>query len=299
MSETSSTGSTTRDVEFTSDGITLRGWLRLPTGDGPHPLVILAHGLGGIKEMTNIPDVADAVLGAGMAAMAFDYRNFGDSDGLPREDVDHCGQIEDWQNAITFARTLPEIDDDRIGIWGTSLGGRNVLAVAALDHRIAAVVSQVPLIKLSPELAVFMTGSRDLDDYHKSLEEDRRNRVLGKAPRYVTWDPEAGPSDSDDQVASFSEECLRKWKRRHTFRAIAPNLANDVIPLMKQISPTPLLMILAEGDVLPGQRQAYEEALEPKSLLLHEGHHYSVYTTWNEQAVTRARDWFAAHLTSN
>ena len=113
-----------RNVEFTSGTVVVRGWLRLPSGAGPHPLVILAHGMGGLKEWT-IPDVATALVEAGIAALAFDYRNFGDSDGSPREEVDHCGQIEDWRSAISFATTLAQIDAARIGIWGTSLGGRD------------------------------------------------------------------------------------------------------------------------------------------------------------------------------
>ena len=69
---------TSRDIEFTADGHALRGWLRLPVGTAPHSLVILGHGLGGLKEWT-IPDVADALVQDGSAAMAFDYRNWGDS----------------------------------------------------------------------------------------------------------------------------------------------------------------------------------------------------------------------------
>jgi uncharacterized protein len=41
-----------RAVEFLSDGIKLRGVVRLPNGDGPHPFVVLGHGLGGLKEWT-------------------------------------------------------------------------------------------------------------------------------------------------------------------------------------------------------------------------------------------------------
>jgi len=102
-----------------------------------------AHGLGSLKEWT-IPEVADVLNAAGIAAMAFDYRNFGDSDGQPREEVDHAGQIDDWRSALTFAITLPEIDPERIGLWGTNLGGRNVLAAGALDHRVRCICSQVP-----------------------------------------------------------------------------------------------------------------------------------------------------------
>ena len=176
-----------RDVAFSSDGLVLRGWLRLPCGDGPHPLVILAHGLGGLKEWT-IPDVANALIDVGIAAMAFDYRNFGDSDGLPREEVAHLGRIEDWQSAISYGTTLSVIDRERIGIWGTSLGGRDVLAVAAIDRRVRCVVSQVPLIRWNPSFAAWAAGfGTDLERYYKELADDRRNRILGREPRYLRF----------------------------------------------------------------------------------------------------------------
>lgn len=121
-----------RDIQYNVRDVTVRGWLQLPEGPGPHPVVILAHGFGGVKEWT-IPELADTLVGVGIAAIAFDYRNFGDSDGCPREEVDHCGQIDDFLCAIAYASTVPELDPARIGLWGTSLGGRNVLAAAAID----------------------------------------------------------------------------------------------------------------------------------------------------------------------
>lgn len=92
-----------RDVEFVADGVTIRGRFRVPGTAGPHPLVILAHGLGGLKEW-RIPEVAAALVDAGIAALWFDYRNWGDSEGRPREEISHCGRIEDWRSAISYAR---------------------------------------------------------------------------------------------------------------------------------------------------------------------------------------------------
>lgn len=196
MTEIHQSASGRRNIEFDSGGILLRGWLQIPDDVGPYPLVILAHGMGGLKEW-EIPAYADAFVAAGIAAMTFDYRNFGDSDGTPREEVDHCGQIEDFQNAITAATILPEIDHARIGLWGTSLGGRNVLAVAALDHRLKCVLAQVPGI--FPEGLWLQQGASacsggNVDQFYRDLADDRRERALGKEPRYMVYqpDPDAG-----------------------------------------------------------------------------------------------------------
>lgn len=294
------------EIEFQSGGLMVRGWLRVPDGAGPHPLVILAHGLGGLKEW-DIPAVADALFGAGIAALAFDYRNFGDSDGTPREEVDHCGQIEDFQNALTFASTRPEIDAERIGLWGTSLGGRNVLVVAALDQRVRCVFSQVPAtmsIRRWRGYGAFLVSGGDVAQYNRDLAEDRRERAMGKPPRYVSMEP--GPDDVvHDRLLAFSEEELRNYKGRLTLRSFEPTVANETLHLMKLISPKPLRMVVTEQDILyADQIEAFDAALEPKSLIVLPGHHYAVYaqgkdrdTIGLDKAIDAARTWFVEHLT--
>jgi uncharacterized protein len=286
------------DVEFGFGGPTLRGRLLIPGTAGPHPLVILAHGLGGLKEWT-IPDVAGVLVEAGIAALSFDYRNFGDSDGLPREEVDHAGQIDDWRDAITFATTLPEIDGERIGIWGTSLGGRNVLAVAALDRRVKCVYAQVPVIAADPALtALTFTGS-DVEQFYRVLADDRRERALGKDPQYIPFDT-APDSQHGGYWATFGEQERRNWNPRVTLRSFEPALGADIRHLMKRISPTPLRMVVADQDTLSptaDQLEAFAQALEPKSLVLVHGHHYSVYTVWKDKTIAAAREWFVEHLT--
>ena len=286
-----------RDVEFPADGLVLRGWLRLPNGEGPHPLVILAHGLGGLKEWT-IPDVANALTDVGIAAMAFDYRNFGDSDGLPREEVDHCGRIEDWQSAISYGTTLSEIDQERIGIWGTSLGGRDVLAVAAIDRRVRCVVSQVPLIRWNPLFAALLAHfGTDLKRYYKELADDRHNRVLGKEPRYISFEnPDGDDYGNGEYQATWGDEERRNYKGRVTLQTYQPTVLIDVTPLMPLIAPTPLRMLVADRDVLTGQWEAFEAASEPKSFVELKGHHYSLYTTAKEDAIASAREWFVEYL---
>ncbi|HEX5308054.1 MAG TPA: alpha/beta fold hydrolase [Solirubrobacteraceae bacterium] len=84
---------------------------------------------------------------AGIAALLFDHRGFGDSAGEP--DLFHPRrQLEDWAAAIAFARSLAGVDPDRVATLGSSMGAGNALAAAAVavDRGIAAVVSQVPFL---------------------------------------------------------------------------------------------------------------------------------------------------------
>ena len=106
----------------------------MPEGDGPFPIVVMAGGWCYVKELVQ-PEYAKVFAGAGIAALVFDYRNFGDSDGDIRQHLDPWAQIEDYRNAISYAETLPGIRRDRIGIWGISYSGGHVLVVGATDPR--------------------------------------------------------------------------------------------------------------------------------------------------------------------
>ena len=136
-----------KDIEFkTQDGVTLRGWHYLPdTRVGRCPTIVMAHGYSAVKEMY-LDRFAETFAAAGLAAIVFDNRNFGASDGTPRQEIDPHQQVSDYRDAITYAETLAETDASRIGIWGSSYSGGHVLVVAAIDRRVKCVVSQVPLI---------------------------------------------------------------------------------------------------------------------------------------------------------
>ncbi len=116
-----------------------------PRRAGPHPFVVLAHGFGGVRG-ARLDAFAERFAAAGLAALVFDYRHFGDSGGEPRQLLDIKLQLDDWRNAVEFARSLPDVDAERVAIWGTSFSGGHVATIAAEDHRIAAVVSQGPFL---------------------------------------------------------------------------------------------------------------------------------------------------------
>jgi uncharacterized protein len=115
--------------------------VRRPDTEASVPVIILCHGFCGIQELL-LPGFAEAFVGAGYAAVTFDYRGFGASGGEPGRLVPAM-QIEDIHTVTGFARALPGVDASRVGLWGTSLGGGHVLAAAASDPSIKAVVSQL------------------------------------------------------------------------------------------------------------------------------------------------------------
>jgi dienelactone hydrolase len=131
------------DVQFTSGADPISAWLYRPAGRGDVPLLVMAHGLGAVRTM-RLDAYADRFAAAGYACLVFDYRNFGDSAGEPRQLLDVAMQLQDWVAAIGCAHTLTGVDHNRIGLWGTSFSGGHVIATAARVPGVAAVIAQCP-----------------------------------------------------------------------------------------------------------------------------------------------------------
>jgi dienelactone hydrolase len=174
-----------KDISFkTDDGLTLRGWHYLPDGrSGKVPTIVMAHGFSAVKEMY-LDRFAEAFAAAGLAAIVFDNRNFGASDGEPRQEIDPWKQVRDYRDAITYAQGLPEADPDRIGIWGSSYSGGHVIVVGAIDRRVKCVVAQVPLAS-GHENARRLVRADYLAGLHAAFDEDRRSRMKGSAPAMI------------------------------------------------------------------------------------------------------------------
>src|SRR5215470_13249641 len=133
-----------RTVNFFSEGTRMEGDLFLPSDLKPterRPVIVLCHGFTGIRSLI-LGDYAKAFAAGGFVALTFDYRGYGGSEGTRRRLIP-LEQIDDIRNAISFVESLPEVDSNRIGLWGTSFGGANAPYAAALDTRIKAVVGQV------------------------------------------------------------------------------------------------------------------------------------------------------------
>jgi len=124
----------TENVEFFSDGIILRGFLRLPDQPAPgggYPALVHGPGWLGLASANNYVRWHEGLTTAGYAVLAFDYRGFGDSEG-ERGWVRPEWQLEDILNAVTYLTTRTEIDANRLGAYGMGgTGGGNALLATA------------------------------------------------------------------------------------------------------------------------------------------------------------------------
>jgi fermentation-respiration switch protein FrsA (DUF1100 family) len=294
-----------RDVEFNAEGVTLRGWFyAAETVGAPAPAVVMAHGFSAVKEMY-LDSFAEVFAAAGLNVLVFDNRNFGASDGEPRQEIDPWAQVRDYRHAITYAGTLPEVAPGRIGIWGSSYSGGHVLVVAAIDRRVKAVVSQVPLISGHDNLralvrADFIAGLRE------QFEADRLARFNGEPPVLVPvvdedpLAPSALPTaDSWQWFTETGKTRAPAWLNEVTLRSVEMFTEYEPVTYLPYISPTPLLLAVAEGDhLVPVELAiaAYEKAHQPKELVILPGGHFDAYTVGFDASSGPARDWFVRHL---
>src|SRR5215469_4080114 len=124
-------------AQWQVDGLTLVGDLRLPSPGGRAAGLVFTGPFTGVRDqVTGL--YAERLAAAGYVTLAFDHRNFGESDGQPRRHEDPQGKIADLRSAVSFLRARPEVDPARIGAIGICLGGGYALRFAAFDPRIKA-----------------------------------------------------------------------------------------------------------------------------------------------------------------
>jgi len=296
------------DVEFlTEDGIALRGWLYRPEGGTERlPLIVMAHGFSATKEMY-LDDFAEVFSQAGFLVLVYDHRNLGASDGEPRGEIDPWQQIRDYRTAITWASTREDVDETRIGIWGSSYSGGHVLVVAAQDRRVRCVVAQVPLIS-GYENSRRLVRADHLAPLRDAFNADRAARYAGEQPAMIPVaytddpnEPAALPTaDTHDFFLGPILERATTWRNEVTLRSVEMFTEYEPGDYLPRITPTPLMMVVAAEDhltVVDLSTKAFTLAHEPKQLLVLPGGHFEAYIGEAFRVSSAAqRDWFVQHL---
>lgn len=300
-----------REVSFLSGGETVRGDLLLPDGEGPFPVVVMAGGWCYVKELRQ-PQYAEDFVRRGFAALIFDYRRMGASDGSPRQHIDPWDQIEDYKNAITFAEGQPELDPTRIGIWGISYSGGHVLIVGATDPRVKAVVSNVPVID-GYHTMWRMHGTDRFRKLKAFVAEDRAKRTETGEYGYMAMS--GVPTDPDDQfsvwpdndvLAVFTELKATQAPRhehRNTVASLEKLMEYNAAPYAPRLLDKPVMMIVADDDDITmwDQEIAAFDAV-PSSrkelVVLPATDHMTLYSdvTALDYAARAAGSWFDRHL---
>jgi uncharacterized protein len=298
-------------VRFPSDGLTLAGHLYRPpeAASGERTAALVTAGpITSVKEET-VPHYAAPLAEAGYTVLTFDNRNFGESEGEPRQHLDTSRQVEDLKNAVSYLLTRDDVDPDRVGLASVCMGAGYALAVASMDLRVKV-------------LAIVAGAYNITDTYRELLGEDGfagylENLNAARTRQYETGEVEympaiAGPPDYAPSAMPVQEAYeyysraqateAPNWENRVTVASMEQIVGWNVVARAHLVAPRPLLVIHGTTDVLLPPRYAqevYDRAGEPKQLhWVETSNHVELYdqAPFVPQAIDTLRDWLAEHL---
>ena len=288
-------------THFFSEGVRLAGDLylpdALPAGER-RAGIVLCHGYTGVKDLY-LPDNARVLVEAGYVVMTFDYKGWGTSQGS-RSRLAPYSRVADVQAALSYLATRPDVDPDRLGIYGTSYGGATVAWTAAIDERVKCTVSVVGI----GHGARWMRSVRRPDEWHDLLERSRRDR----AQRALTGESEFVPRE-DILLPDRQSAELAAAARRNNPAAVGTipleyideTLSFHPEWIVDRIAPRPILFVTTDDDRLVPPEESlalYARAGDPKKLVVLRGYgHYQVYVEPAFGELMReVVTWYREHL---
>jgi len=287
------------DLKFESHGEKCGAWLYLPEKEKP-PVVVMAHGFGADK-LLRLPAFAEKFVERGLAVFVFDYRNFGDSTGEPRNWISPKRHLEDWRAAIDFVRGLKEVDGQSMGLWGSSFSGGHVLVIAAEVPGICAVVSQVPFVDGIATSSLYPFGFIAKAFAHAVL--DVLSSTFLRKPHNVQI-----VSEPSEFALLNTPECMPGYKSleppNYTPQNFAPARIVLSLPFYRPIKfapkiSCPVLIIKAEKDTLipPASVDRTASLVRDVRLEKFPVGHFDVYTGELFEKVSKIEaDFLAEHL---
>jgi fermentation-respiration switch protein FrsA (DUF1100 family) len=265
----------------TASGDAIEAWVYLPGGSGPHPAVVMAHGIGAIKA-GGLAAFAERFREEGFVAIAFDYRNFGGSGGQPREVLSVPRQRADYGTVIGWAVEQSYIDPRQVIVWGTSFAGMHVVELAASDTRLAGAIAQAPLtdglaaaMMAPPKIGIRLFGLALLDFF---------GSLFGRQPIYISGHGKPGDlSIGATPDGLFGERLMTPkdgtlWHDRVAVRSLLSFSWRRPVRRAASVR-VPLLLVVPEADSIAPVPAALEVARRaPRAELFRSaGGHYDVY----------------------
>jgi len=273
-------------AELDADGITLVGDLRVPSPGGRAPGLVFTGPFTGVRDqVTGL--YAERLAAAGYVTLAFDHRNFGESQGQPRRHEDPQGKLADLRAAVSC------------------LGGGYALKFAAFDPRVKVFAG----IAGAYNTPYAMRSGMGPDHYRQVLasftavSEDHDH---GGGVQYVPAVAAEGEAAmaGDEPFAYYGTDrgSSATWENSVTRTSVRELLTVDNMIGADFLSPTPGLIVHGVQDAYcspDGAREAYERMGEPKRLVwLDAKLHIDLYDTepYVSQAVEAVTAFLAGHL---
>ncbi len=276
-----------RDTEFKSQGAILRGSLYLPEDKSKKsPVVIMAHGFTTTINGMTADKYAEKFRDAGFAALLYDHRNLGISDGEPRQEINFWVQSRGYIDGIDFIFTQPEIDTTKKTVWGASLSAGEAFLIGSIDEKVKAIVTIIPAFG----------DNSPTEDKDGNLYSFAKKTVLSKRimdlPHTVS---EKMPIVSSDQIgtpSALKEITAYRWFIEYGGR-YGTNWKNIVsFSIIETPDPfhigqcahhlkAPILMLVATNDEMESAsnkvtNEVFNMIIQPKELVEIDGGHFGL-----------------------
>ena len=282
-----------RLIEFKSgDQQIIRGWLNEPSAPRPHPAIIFAHGF--LSTHDEFGDYPQRFCECGYLTLAFDFRGHGASEGM-RGLISEARMVQDLIHALDYIEYNPGIDNNRIALFGHSLGGGAVICATASDARVRAVVAGATVGRLRDELSSNEMATYRLVDRFNTWQKRFTKKSL-YMPYRVSY---------KDIFADA--ECRRRAQRKGFLQGTLPA---DNIPLLMQQDAiacagnihVPALIVQGELDKVvkhTSVHAVFDALAGEKELFEVKGSGHSVWTDCKgEEAFVHIAEWMDKHLKS-
>jgi uncharacterized protein len=290
----------TEEVAWYGDGDRISGLLRLPDDDdGPFRAIVQGPGWMGLKDAKLYVRYHEALTAAGFGVLVFDYRGFGDSEG-DRTVLSPRRQLEDLQTAVTYLEHREDIKRDSIGVFGSGgTGGGNAVTLAAVDPRVRAAVSQLPVADGGDWLRR-MRSEYEWLDFLAALRVDHADRVIyGGAGRLVNPREEIMVPTAERRSTSVKADIDGRVPTKVKLSCAQEIIDYKPVEAAAQLT-TPLLVIAVENDATTPTDHAiaiYQAARGPKELIVQRHtSHYASYDRYWQITTPRIVAWFDTYL---
>ncbi|MFC4057601.1 alpha/beta hydrolase [Planomonospora corallina] len=294
----------TERVEFTADGITLVGDLRVPEGTGPHPALVLTGPFTGTRDQVT-GHYAARLAEAGYVTLAFDHRTWGESGGSPRRDEDPQGKLRDLRAAVSLLRARPEADGGRIGAVGICLGAGYALKFAAFDPRVRAFAGVAGAYNNPYAMLAGMTPDgyqRALASHTEVLERQDLGGPVEYLPAVAAEGEAAMPGDEPFAYYGTGRSASPHWRNEVTRASIRELITMDNMTGADFLGPKPGIVVHGVVDRFcspEGAEEAYKRMDGPKKLVWLDARlHIDLYDgePYVTQAVEAVASFLAEHL---
>jgi hypothetical protein len=291
----------TEDVSYYSEGARIAAlWRTADSADASvrRPAIIQGPGWLGLRDAALYVRYHEALTAAGFGVLVIDYRGFGASEG-DRGRMSPRDQLRDLVNGVTYLTTRPDVDPDRIGVFGSGgTGGGNAVLLAAADPRVHAAVSQLPVADGADWLHR-MRSEYEWLDFLRGLETDRRDRVVTGKGRLVNPREEIMVPTPERRATAVKADVDDRVPTAVSLAAADEILEYRPVDAAARLL-TPLQVIAVEGDATTPTDHAvaiFEAARGPRQLIMQRHTtHYAAYDKYWESVTPRIVEWFTTHL---